>query len=228
LIKGEWVMAAIDSHLKLAGLSEVDSTKAAGLDVAVEGKNRSVYIRRSGCVVEAIEALPAQDTTQTSFQVDKRLRDDSIDRFCFDSDGVGAGVAGTIAAIENKPYSVIAFRGGGSPSKFCVWEGENLNSNAKFANQRAEQWYKLAERFRKTYEVINGINDHPLYELISIPANQQLLLELSQPTVLYNATGKLLIESKIAMKKRGISSPDYADALVLSFVEGVSSDWFDG
>jgi phage terminase large subunit len=40
-----------------------------------------------------------------------------------------------------------------------------------------------------------------------------LVTQLSQPLHTFASNGKLLIESKIDMKKRGVKSPDFADAL---------------
>jgi hypothetical protein len=64
-----------------------------------------------------------------------------------------------------------------------------------------------------------------LDELLSIPNDGSLINQMSQPITKYTTTGKILIESKDDMKKRGLSSPDDLDALVLSFVEGYDPSW---
>jgi hypothetical protein len=47
-----------------------------------------------------------------------------------------------------------------------------------------------------------------------------LAAQLSQPTWAPNPSGKILIESKVQMRSRGIKSPDQADALALTMIEG--------
>ena len=66
---------------------------------------------------------------------------------------------------------------------------------------------------------------YDLSELISIPNNPELIMQLSQPTVKYSSNGKLLIESKEDLKKRGLSSPDMADSLAYSFWQEYNLDW---
>ena len=60
---------------------------------------------------------------------------------------------------------------------------------------------------------------HPHHELISIPNDPQLISELSAPLFFYRDNGKLKIESKEDMRKRGVSSPNMADAVVISFAD---------
>jgi hypothetical protein len=48
--------------------------------------------------------------------------------------------------------------------------------------------------------------------LCSIPKDDALIAELTAPTYAFSSTGKMLVESKADMKKRGMRSPDLADA----------------
>ena len=50
-----------------------------------------------------------------------------------------------------------------------------------------------------------------------IPNDQSLKQDLATPTYLYNSSGKIQLESKDDMKKRGMPSPDIGDALALTF-----------
>ncbi len=63
----------------------------------------------------------------------------------------------------------------------------------------------------------NSTDIKEMTDLISIPDNPALIAQLSMPVFFYTETGKVQLESKQDMRKRGISSPDYADALVLAF-----------
>ena len=44
-----------------------------------------------------------------------------------------------------------------------------------------------------------------------------LIAELTSPTYVFTSTGKMVVEIKAEMKKRGLRSPDLADAFLLTF-----------
>jgi phage terminase large subunit len=53
--------------------------------------------------------------------------------------------------------------------------------------------------------------------MVSLPDCPQLIAELSLPTYSLTETGKIRIEGKEQMRRRGVKSPDHADALAVSF-----------
>ena len=59
----------------------------------------------------------------------------------------------------------------------------------------------------------------------NLPANiPELVADLTGPEYDYqNKRDKFQLESKISMKKRGMASPDLADALCLTFAEPVAT-----
>jgi putative SOS response-associated peptidase YedK len=50
-----------------------------------------------------------------------------------------------------------------------------------------------------------------------MPKDDALIAELTSPTYAFTSTGKMVVESKADMKKRGMRSPDLADAFLLTF-----------
>ncbi len=52
--------------------------------------------------------------------------------------------------------------------------------------------------------------------MISIPNHPQLITDLSAPLHFYTNAGKVIIESKDEMSKRGVKSPDFGDALAMA------------
>jgi hypothetical protein len=50
-----------------------------------------------------------------------------------------------------------------------------------------------------------------------MPQDDGLVAELTAPTYTFTSTGKMVVESKADMKKRGMRSPDLADAFLLTF-----------
>ena len=53
-----------------------------------------------------------------------------------------------------------------------------------------------------------------------MPQDEALIAELAAPTYTFSSTGKMVVESKADMKKRGMRSPDLADAFLLTFAYG--------
>ncbi len=76
----------------------------------------------------------------------------------------------------------------------------------KYLNKRAEMWFAIRDWLRS-----GG----------AIPNDQSLKMDLSAPTYEFNAAGKIKLESKDDIKKRGMPSPDVADALAVTFATPV-------
>lgn len=219
-IPHKWVLAAIELDLPTNG------EKAAGLDIADEGKDSNVLIVRHGAVVTDIESWGEGNTTQTAFKTIEWGQKLRFAHLNYDAIGVGAGVGGTLSSSDLLPFTIQAINGGASVSDTVWAEFDNRKSEEIFRNLRAELWWLLRRRFEKTYEHVNGLATYPLDELISLPNHPALIAQLSQPLRKYNSAGKILIESKEDMAKRGIKSPDYADALVYAFAPFQSAAWW--
>lgn len=221
-IPAAWVLAAV--NLKLY---PIDRKRYAGLDIADEGLNDNVLIIRKGSVVETVEGWHAGNTTQTAHKARQICDRQQIERLNYDCVGVGAGVGGTLASFPDLPFELQPVNGGNSCSEREWSEFDDRTSKQLFRNLRAELWWLLRRRFEKTYEKVNLISDYPDDELISIPNHSELIAQLSQPLHKYTDTGLIAIESKQDMKKRGVNSPDYADALVYCFCyeSGSNADW---
>jgi hypothetical protein len=81
----------------------------------------------------------------------------------------------------------------------------------RFLNKRAEIWWRMSD----------WIKSQPS----CLPVDTVLASELPSPKFFFQATGKrtkFVLESKKDMKKRGVSSPNRADALALTFTSPVA------
>lgn len=90
--------------------------------------------------------------------------------------------------------------------------GGSADDASIYANKRAEIWGRMAQ----------WVNERP----VSLPNDPVLFAELTAPTYGYRVVNKrtvLLIESKDDMKKRGVASPNRADALALTFAAPVAN-----
>lgn len=214
----KWVRAAVEfgkgCHLPLLG------SLVAGFDVAGGGENadRNVIVpRRSFVVFEPIDWGGMSTTESAWFARDEADRL-GISAYHYDVCGIGEGVKGTWDGSE-KPLSFQshAVNGGASPS-FRVWPDGKM-SVEKFFNLRAELWFLLRERLRKTHEFMTQGIEHPADEMIALPDHPTLISDLSLPLSETTETGKIRMESKIKMRARGVKSPDFADALVYSLYD---------
>lgn len=208
-----WVMAAVELSLPARG------AVVAGLDIADEGVDLNVFVAHKGPLVTAIESWAEGDTTQTAYKSRDLGKTLGISHLNYDAIGIGAGVGGTLKNCDRLPFTIEGINGGSSPSEKEWTTFDDKTSKEIFRNLRAELWWLMRRRFEKTHEYVNGIAEHPVDELISIPNHSTLISQLSQPLRKYNDSGKIVIESKADMAKRGIKSPDFADALVYAFAE---------
>ncbi len=217
-IPGRWVRSALEPEMAAI---EASRYGVAGLDIGGGGADKTVFLTRHGPYVDNIEAWSDGDTTATAHKAANLYKKHRLKVLNFDVIGVGAGVASTLKRRQG-----VSSRGinvGNKPSKRRWPDGKR--SDEKFKNLKAELWFVMRERFRKTFEHVNhlrgveGGERHPVDELISLPDCQDLMRELSSVRWFFTETGKIRMESKDELKRRGIKSPDHADALALTFVE---------
>jgi hypothetical protein len=116
-------------------------------------------------------------------------------------------------ADEEKPdvIAVDATGIGGAVADFIRHKGYNAidivsNSKAfrqdKFINKRVEMWFKFRELLRTNQ--------------LDIPNDDVLVGQLTSPKYQFDAQGRYVLEKKEDMKKRGLSSPDRGDAVILA------------
>ncbi|WFU89474.1 hypothetical protein QA644_10750 [Rhizobium sp. CC1099] len=154
-------------------------------------------------------------------------RETAAQKLNFDAPGVGAGVSSTLMHNPLAGMQVTAVNTGVPPSS-ARWP-DGRTSDEIFGNQKAEIWWMCRTALQRTHEHVlmiegkEGGKEHPLTDLLALPSgdkdSDQLCLEMSLVKWERNERGKIMIEKKEALKRRGINSPDYADALMLTFVE---------
>ena len=221
IIRAEWVVAAVELHRR--GVVPPIGLVVCGLDVGGGGSGKTVHVVRRGPVVETPTSWNGGDTTADAYRAAELTRAVSTDVMLFyDPIGVGRGVGSTLERISGVVSTGVHV---GEPGTYRGWP-DGQRAREKFTNYKAEIWWTMRDRFLKSYEYLlfldgkDGGVKYPLDELITIPPEAHTLqMQLSQVTVSYKETGKIGVESKDSLKRRGIPSPDEADALVLTFAE---------
>ena len=170
-----------------------DDTPAVwGLDVARQGGDSSVLCKRQGPLIHPLTVWRNLDLMQLSGAVKAEHDNMPMSRkpaeIIIDSNGFGAGVLDRLREL-------------GLPAR-----GLNVSERAvakqTYLNLRAELWFKA-----KAW--LEGMD-------VSLPKDDALYAELAGPRYMFTSSGKIQVESKESMKKRGIRSPDRADALCLA------------
>ncbi len=169
-----------------------------GVDVARFGSDETVIFCRYGNHARIHKVLPMSDTMETAGAVIQAIRETGATLAKIDSIGIGAGV---FDRLNEQGIPVQEMQ-----------SGMAAKDKERFANARAEWWGELRTRFEEGE--------------IDIPDDETLVSQLSAIRYKVNSRGQIQIESKDDMKRRGMASPDRADALMLVF--GCSRDGFGG
>jgi hypothetical protein len=131
----------------------------------------------------------------------KQRRIDQKVRVKIDAIGVGWGVAGILErwASEQRHNSEIV----------QVNVSERPLDPDKFSNQRAEMWWNG----RSMVQPVNGTQQ------IRLDVDQRVIAQLTTPSYKSDSSGRIVIESKKDMKRRGVHSPDRAEAVLLALYD---------
>lgn len=170
--------------------------KILGVDVAMFGGDRSVIVLRQGLYSNIVYQTRGNTPEQLAGHAARLYDEHKADALIVDATGVGEAVMSSLRLMHRTP---IAFYAG----------EKSLLANC--ANRRTEVWYKMREWF------LSGG---------AVPDDPDLRDDLVGPEYQYT-TGKQLIqlERKADMKKRGLASPDLADALALTFAADVQAKY---
>lgn len=201
--------------------------KVGGMDVADSGTGETVLVYRHGAVVSWVRAWSNIDTGESSRRVVSELESEGAEYLFFDATGVGAGVKGGVDTIERyreernqTPLSFTSYGvhvGVPATKDRLTDDGRERECRDRFSNLKAEMWWRFRVRVERTYQRVMGIQHWPDEECVSLPADEKLLEQLSTPRITMSTAGLVAVESKDSLARRGIPSPDRADALILAF-----------
>jgi hypothetical protein len=164
-----------------------------GADIARFGTDKSVVYRNRGFQIRHEKEWAKQDTMASAGQLALILNRHPLIRPPMIIDVVGLG-SGVFDRLREQGYNVVPFA-----------SSERAFNAAKYTNRRSEVYWT----FREMCE--SGSIDLD-------PADETLLSELGSIKWGIDSSGRIYIESKDDMKKRGMPSPDHADAAVMSTV----------
>lgn len=191
-----------------ASIREIEGDPKAqliwGLDVSRYGDDKTALCERRGRVVGEVETWQKMDLMATAGRIAHKYEQakEKPALICVDVIGIGAGV---VDRLHEMGLPVLG-----------VNVSESSAMKDGYFNLRAQLW-DAVKQWLET-------------KAVKLPRDEELIAELTVPRYKFSSNGKLQIESKDDMKKRGIRSPNKADALCLTFaagagVAGAISNW---
>jgi hypothetical protein len=169
-----------------------------GVDPARFGDDRSAIIKRRGRVAFDLQTYVKKDTMEIAGIVYGIIQRDKPVKVFVDVVGLGAGVVDRLRELTGYSDVIVA-----------VNSAERAINDNLYANKRAEIWALGKE----------WLQDLPA----KIPDSDEMHSDLCGVKYKTDSKGRLLIESKADMKRRGVRSSDTADALLMTFALPVSA-----
>jgi hypothetical protein len=169
-----------------------DGLKKLGADIARFGGDMTVLAQFHGAVLQPLEVASKRDTNWTIGKIKTENLRHSFDFIGVDDTGVGGGVTDGLfdIGVDVEPFNF----------------GSSAIEDHRFENLKAEIYWNLREAFRD--------------KEISIPDDKELINQLCTMRYTITRKGRIAIESKDDMKKRGLKSPDRADAVAIAYSVG--------
>jgi phage terminase large subunit len=170
-----------------------------GLDVARFGSDKTALAKRQGGIITEINSWQGLDLMQTTGRV--KAEYDGLPsnlrprEILVDVIGMGGGVVDRLRELG------LPVRG------INVSETPSMGSN--YTNLRAELWFRLRGWLEARHS--------------KLPKNEQLVAELTAIRYSFASNGKMKAESKDEMRKRGLKSPDLADAVCLTLASDAAT-----
>lgn len=177
------------------------------LDVARFGDARSVLAERTRRKARILEVWRGLDLMQLTGRVkarwDETIPSQRPTEILVDVIGIGAGVVDRLRELKLPARGI-------NVSEAPAVQGRYRNLRAELW-WRTKEWLDKRDVFLDPNIVMGGLDD------------DDVILELTTPRYAFTSSGKLGVESKVEMRKRGMPSPDLADALVLTFASEVGT-----
>lgn len=165
-----------------------------GVDPAEYGDDDTGIVVRQGRRVLRVIRVSKEGNAEIAGRVAMLIAEYEPDAVCIDVSGVGTGVESFLSDANFENIYRIHFGGKAIESE-------------KYRDRSAEMWSRAKE----------WLNDAPCY----MPKDARLQADLTGRQYRYDASRRLVLETKEHMKARGLRSPDIGDAFCLTFAVDV-------
>jgi len=172
------------------GTFEASGPLVMGVDPAELGADQTAIAFRRGRRCEPVQTWGKRNTMEVAGIAAHLIEQREPDAVFVDAVGIGSGVYARL--VELLPRVMI----------HRVMSGESATEDDRYANKRAELWGRLRDW---------------LEDGAALPDEDALHSQLTAVQWGFDSSGRIRLEKKEQMKKRGVKSPDLADALALTF-----------
>lgn len=182
-------------------MPEVDDPIVLGVDVARFGDDKTVIYARHGRDAQSrgFEIYSGLDTMAVASKVVEAMDRHNARAVFVDEGGVGGGVVDRLHQLGYSDVRGVNFG----------WASDRRTPGLPACNnKRSEMWASMREA---------------LAHGLCIADDDGLSFELLAPRYDYDRDNRIVLEKKSDMKKRGVRSPDIADALALTFAYPVAA-----
>jgi phage terminase large subunit len=212
----EWAETATEKEIDPTG-----NELHIGVDVARYGDDETVIAPRIGGKVFDLLCYQKKGTTETTGNIiatARRFHANYGIRHVYvkiDDDGVGGGVTDQLNEIiqqELFPFSI---------EVIPVGNGRTAIDSDHYDNRGTEIWAAVRDHLK------DNLSTFLLGEssTVELPNDDRLLSQLTTRKYRMTSKGKIVLERKEDMKKRGLDSPDRADAVALAFAPSQIMQW---
>ncbi len=168
--------------------------KIIACDVAREGVDKTAIVERQGPRATILWSGHDRDTQSVADRLQQYADNNKADYLIVDDVGVGGGVTDRLRRLQAQgkitSAKVVAFKG-----------GAKAKDTKDFANANAEVYWRT-----RLWLMEEG----------SIPDDRELVAQLVARRHEINSKQQIVLESKKDAAKRGVKSPDKADALAMT------------
>jgi len=151
-----------------------------GLDPARFGDDDSAFVHRKGNTAKVLEVVNGNDTMELAGKSVQYLREHKGARLFIDIIGLGAGIYDRLKELPEVRSRV-----------YGVNSASKARNETEFINIRIESWSNVRDWLRD-----------------AILEKHECFYELAQPRYKLTSNGKMQLEGKEEMKKRGVASPN--------------------
>ena len=217
-----WVEASAENTNPLQ-----DDEIRLGVDIAADGGDEFVIARADGYSVTIrhhSSGSANQNAVDVAGVILEQIRQAEADskerrirrpvRVKIDTIGVGWGVVSILKRWKDEEMHQSTIIG--------VNVAERARDSGKFTNQRSEMWWNMRNLLQPQVRTEGAEPSQDIH----INIDRRSMAQLSAPLYKSDSSGRIKIESKIDMKRRGMNSPDRAEAVLLAMYEPPNSGDF--
>ncbi len=169
---------------------DTDEPKVAGLDIARFGKDTSCFLVRKGNDIPFLKYVANSSLTDLKRKVIEWVMETGPEYLVIDGVGIGAGMVDELKEKLTGVCKIVEFNG-----SYAAKRGD------KYSNLRTETWVAMRDWIRNTGSLPKG----------------NKVMELANVIYIADAKGRLALESKDQLRRKGKPSPDFGDALSMTF-----------